>query len=266
MSSTGNIAASAIEAGSRALDITAENISNSLVDASRRERAMIVTQPYQDILGAIEGPSGNRQNVGLPPLQVGTGVRFAGTMRDCQIGASEHTKNKFDVYINGPGYVEVDMGNDTRGYVRALHLKTDSSGMLRLITDYPLTDNILVDDTKYARIEIQRDGKVVGFDTQNQANELGQLTLHHFVNEGGLAKKGDSLYVETSESGPPIQVGSTETNTSFMQGYIETSNIDPTAELVRVTKIKQYTTAATSVLRAASDIEENHVRNLGHVA
>ncbi len=63
--------------------------------------------------------------------------------------------------------------------------------------------------------------------------QIGNIQLADFINPGGLQAIGNNLYLETASSGPPT-VGDPGTNGLGVldQGFLETSNVSVTEELV----------------------------------
>jgi flagellar basal-body rod protein FlgG len=65
--------------------------------------------------------------------------------------------------------------------------------------------------------------------------QIGNIQLADFVNPVGLQNQGGNLYLETASSGPPL-VNPPGTNGLGVinQGFIETSNVSVTEELVNL--------------------------------
>jgi flagellar hook protein FlgE len=63
----------------------------------------------------------------------------------------------------------------------------------------------------------------------------GQLALASFRNTQGLADIGSNMWIETTESGPPV-VGEPSSGNfgALRSGALEDSNVDLTAELVNM--------------------------------
>jgi flagellar basal-body rod protein FlgG len=80
---------------------------------------------------------------------------------------------------------------------------------------------------------ITRDGIVEAvLRTQVQPQQIGQIELAAFINPPGLEAIGDNLFLETAASGPPQTAapGSPGMGT-LMQGFLETSNVNPVEEI-----------------------------------
>ena len=64
---------------------------------------------------------------------------------------------------------------------------------------------------------------------------VGQLELATFVNEAGLEALGDNLFVQTEASGDPIVDNpDSEGFGSILQGYLNTSNVNPVSEITEL--------------------------------
>ncbi|MBY0446043.1 MAG: flagellar hook-basal body complex protein, partial [Burkholderiales bacterium] len=65
--------------------------------------------------------------------------------------------------------------------------------------------------------------------------QLGNIQLATFINPPGLQSVGENLYLETTASGAPT-VGTPGTNGlgALNQGYVETSNVNVTEELINM--------------------------------
>jgi flagellar basal-body rod protein FlgG len=62
-----------------------------------------------------------------------------------------------------------------------------------------------------------------------------QITLHSFINPGGLRSLGANLFQETEASGAPTEANpGTEGLGTIQQRFIEVSNVDVTEELVNM--------------------------------
>jgi flagellar basal-body rod protein FlgG len=82
-------------------------------------------------------------------------------------------------------------------------------------------------------VTINPNGEViVKLSGQTTLQNVGQLQVATFPNEGGLEARGDNLFVESPSSGAP-QTGTPGTTGygSVLQGYLENSNVNPVDEI-----------------------------------
>ena len=85
-------------------------------------------------------------------------------------------------------------------------------------------------------LSVNGDGTITGKYSNQQTKVLGQVVLSSFVNPNGLESKGDNVWVETANSGPPL-TGTPGTGSklgSLVGGATEASNVNLTAELVNL--------------------------------
>jgi flagellar basal-body rod protein FlgG len=69
---------------------------------------------------------------------------------------------------------------------------------------------------------------------------VGQLEIFQFVNPQGLNLLGGSIYTQTDSSGQPIQSKPGENGAGqVLQGFLESSNVDPVKELVTLIKTQR---------------------------
>ncbi len=84
-------------------------------------------------------------------------------------------------------------------------------------------------------INIGDDGKIMARYSNGVTQAEGQLALASFRNTQGLADIGSNMWIETTESGPPV-VGEPSSGNfgALRSGALEESNVDLTAELVNM--------------------------------
>ena len=72
-------------------------------------------------------------------------------------------------------------------------------------------------------------------DGETDEINVGQLELASFVNEAGLEALGNNLFMETEASGAPvIDNPDSEGFGSILQGYLNTSNVNPVSEITEL--------------------------------
>ena len=79
------------------------------------------------------------------------------------------------------------------------------------------------------------DGSILGRYSNGQSSKLGQIALTNFANPQGLSPSGDSMWVETSDSGIALTGTPGSAGLGALQAFAkEDSNVDLTAELVNM--------------------------------
>ncbi len=80
---------------------------------------------------------------------------------------------------------------------------------------------------------ISQDGIITGVYTNGVRQEIGQLAMAGFTNQGGLEKAGENTYVQTNNSGVAnISTAGTVGKGKFIGGTLEMSNVDLTDQFV----------------------------------
>jgi len=228
--------------GLAAQDTALRTISNNLANVSttgfKRDRAQ-----FQDLLYQIQQQPGGQstQDTTLPSgLQLGTGVRVAGTQKTFTEGSLQTTDGPLDLAIQGRGFFQISMPDGTIAYSRdgTFHLNQD--GQIVTIQGYQIEPAITVPADAQS-ITIGADG-VVSAMTQGSstATQLGTIELANFVNPAGLQATGNNLFVETPASGspqtaPPGQDGIG----TIAQGMLENSNVSVVEELVNMVAVQR---------------------------
>jgi flagellar hook protein FlgE len=81
------------------------------------------------------------------------------------------------------------------------------------------------------KITIDNSGLIYGIFTNGVSRALAQITLAQFNNDSGLMKEGDTLFVESANSGQAIQgVAGQTISASISSGALEASNVDLASE------------------------------------
>jgi flagellar hook protein FlgE len=104
-------------------------------------------------------------------------------------------------------------------------------------------------------ISIGQDGTITGGFTNGQTRTLGQLILANFKAPDQLERIGSTLYTETPTSGSPtIGTPSTADRGSINAGTLEQSNVDISAEFVRMIAAQRNYEANSKVLTTADQL------------
>lgn len=223
--------------GLAAQDTQLTTIANNLANAStvgfKRDRAV-----FEDLLYQIQRQPGaqSTEETQLPSgLQLGTGVRIAGTQKEFTEGSLQITDQALDVAIDGRGFLQILQPDGTVGYTRNGQLHMDGQGQVTTANGLLLQPAITVPDNAQS-ITIGTDGTVsVRLPGQPAPQIIGNLQLVDFVNPAGLQAMGSNLFAETASSGNPI-VGTPGQNGlgELHQGMLENSNVDIVEEMVNM--------------------------------
>lgn len=250
-------AASGLKALNTRLDVIANNLANANTTGFRSSRAN-----FQDLLyveraqPGVENSNGDQRPTGL---YVGLGVKVSGTQVQFTQGSPIATDNKLDMMIEGDGFFQVTVDQDLGGgvaYTRAGNFTLNANGEIVLANDQGrrLEPQITL-DSDVRSITIDRNGRIqILRPGQTQVEQAGQIQTANFINPAGLRQIGENLFVESSASGPPV-VGEpgTESRGGIQQGYLESSNVDPTRELIELIRTQRSFELNSQTIRAADE-------------
>lgn len=252
--------------GLSAQDTALTTISNNLANVStvgfKRDTAV-----FQDLLYQIKREPGasSSQDSQLPSgLQLGTGVRVAGTAKQFTQGAMQVTERSLDLAVYGRGMFQVLMPDGSTTYTRNGQFQVNSDGEIVTANGYPLQPAITV-PTNASIVTIGTDGIVTASITgqEETVTQLGQIDLADFVNPQGLKAIGDNLFRETAASGNPIVgtpglAGLGQIN----QGSLETSNVDVVEEMVNMITTQRAYEMNSKVVTSADQMLQFITQNL----
>lgn len=248
-------AATGMKAMDTQLDVLANNLANSSTTAFKASRVNFEDLFYEERRqpGALN-TMGERTSTGL---FVGLGAQESNTQFDFSVGSPESTGQPLDVAIGGPGFFRVQthdgIGNGT-AYTRAGNFMQNRDGNLVLGTrNGPVLDPPITLPEGYEGVTIQEDGTItVRVDGQDE--EVGQVALYKFPNPHGLRPEGGNLYTITEASGDEITGNPLEPGFGgLIQNHLESSNVDPVNELIRMIRTQRAFELNSQTIRAADE-------------
>lgn len=165
--------------------------------------------------------------------------------RDTSNGAVRTTDNPFDLAITGPGYFPVETPFGTR-YTKSGNFQIDSQGTLVTTQGYPVLGNdggrITVPDN-VSRVVINGLGQITA-----DGNDVGQVGLAEFENEQTMERLGNTLY-NAKEAPIPAE------RSRILQGAIESANVNPISELIRVQEISRSVGSTAKFIETMYDLQ-----------
>ena len=211
------------------VDVISNNIANMNTTAYTKRRAEFNDLLYQNIIRP--GSASTSSDTIVPSgIQLGLGVRTAA-------GTSlTNANNTLDLAIRGRGYFQIELpeGKGT-AYTRDGAFQRNGDGVIVTHDGYVVQPEITIPDDA-VEIYVNNSGEVwIKQDGETDETNVGQLELATFPNEAGLEAMGQNLFLETEASGAPIiDNPDTESFGSVLQGYLETSNVNPVAEITEL--------------------------------
>ena len=212
------------------VEVISNNIANMNTVAFKRQRAEFQDLLYQTLETA--GAQTSDQGTIVPTgVQIGAGVKAGSVYRISTQGALTRTDNKYDLAIDGRGYLQVLTPQGDTAYTRAGNLAINDQGQLVTQDGYQIQPAISIPQDALD-VVISKSGQVQVTQASGTPTVVGTLELATFVNEGGLIAQGSNLFKESGASGPPTTgtPGSVGLGT-LLQGYTEASNVDAVAEI-----------------------------------
>ena len=164
------------------------------------------------------------------------GVRTAAIYRITGGTGLTNTNNSLDLAIQGRGYFQIELPEGKGiAYTRDGAFQKNGDGVIVTHDGYIVQPEITIPDDA-TEVYINNSGEVwVKQDGETDEVNVGQLELATFVNEAGLEAMGQNLLLETQASGAPIVDNpDVEGFGSILQGYLETSNVNPVSEITEL--------------------------------
>ena len=282
-------AISGLKVNQTMLDVTANDLANVNTVGYKAARTT-----FQDSLAQLQrGAAGaNQSSGGSNALQVGLGVQLGSVDNLMTGGAPQTTGNPLDVYIQGPGWLRVGLGDGRTvptdfQYTRAGNLNVNASGQLTTEDGHYIvglgatatpdgsggftyapnaTDSYLTIPPGSTDVTIGQDGGVSYIDQDSRSGTFGQrvtagyLALAKFSNENGLQRTGGSLWTASASTGAPT-VGTPNTN-GFGQtnaGMLEMSNVDLATEFTTMITAQRGFQANSRVISTADQMLQDLV-------
>ncbi len=265
------------------LDVIGNNISNVNTYGFKKGRT-IFSDLYSQTVSGASAPTTTRG--GVNPKQVGLGSQLAAIDTIHTAGSTQFTGNTLDLAIEGDGFFIVkDAGNNPNNtYTRSGNFYLDKSGSLvdsngkflygysapRLNTtnddrNYPNAENAptgtevtnltIKIPTDAQSISVGNDGKVLFVNAAGDLKYAGQLIMAKFPNTGGLEKKGNNYFTESSNSGAPLTATATQSGMGAVKsGSLEMSNVDLSEEFTEMIVAQRGFQANTRIITTSDEI------------
>ncbi len=217
----------------RQMDVVANNIANSSTTGFKREGTL-----FAEVIERLP-ESGQKLSMSSDPA----------TFTDMSEGSIAETGDPLNVAILGRGLIAVDRDGETV-YTRDGRFAVNPAGELALLTGERVLDagGAPVQIPQNAtRIAIAADGTLSA-----DGRTIGQLGLFD-TQAARLERIGNGLF-RTDEPLPAVQPPLIAIQRPrFAQGFLETSNVNPVVELVRMIEIQRAYELGQNVLQAEHD-------------
>ena len=251
-------AATGLSALGTELDVIANNLANVNTDGFKGSRVNFEDLLYQEReLPGVENTDGVRKPTGI---FIGLGTQVSGTQLDLSQGSPIATGNPLDLTIDGNGYFQVQVDDDRAeggiAYTRAGNFTVNEEGDIVLATSEGrrLEPQINIPDG-VQNVSVNANGEVTGLVPGDaEPTVFGEIELADFTNPGGLKPLGENLFAETAATGPPITgEPDSEGFGRILSGFVESSNVDATTELVKLIRTQRAFEMNSQTIRAADE-------------
>lgn len=243
------------------LTTVANNLANASTVGFKRDRAV-----FEDLLYQIQRQPGaqSTEETQLPSgLQLGTGVRVAGTQKQFTEGSLQVTNQALDVAIDGRGFLQILQPDGTIGYTRDGQLHLDGQGQIVTANGLLLQPAVTIPQDAQS-ITIGTDGTITARLPGNAVPQaIGNVLVADFVNPAGLQAIGSNLFLETASSGNPI-TGTPGQNGlgELQQGMLENSNVDIVEEMVNMITTQRAYEMNSKVVSTSDQMLQYITQNL----
>lgn len=251
-------AISGLNAHQQMLDITANNVANVNTSGFKGSSTVFEDTLSQTLAG---GGAPTATSGGTDPMQVGLGVKLAGTSLNFTQGSSQATGVTSNMLINGDGFFVVNK-NGQQMYTRAGAFALDSAG--NLVTP----DGAMADDTTgavinlsglttgaYVSWSIDASGRINAVDGAGVTTQLSQIGVATFANPNGLEKVGGTCFQASPNSGvASIGAANSGSRGSISSGYVEMSNVDLSQELTNLIISERGFQANSKVITTSDEV------------
>lgn len=186
-----NSAASGMNAQQAQIESIANNLANIQTTGYKKSRV-----EFQDLLyETLQEPGAKTSAQTQSPvgIQRGLGVKISGIQRNFEMGPPQHTKRSLDLFIKGDGFFVIQLPNGDTAYTRDGSLHKSATGRIETIDGYALQPDMNLPSNANS-IEISEDGIAYANLGGGQRQQLGQIQLARFVNNGGLKAMGQNLF------------------------------------------------------------------------
>jgi len=248
------IAASGMMAQTRNTEIIANNLANMNTTAFQRSRADFSDLLYKTI-ARPESTSSQAGELINPTVFAGMGVQIISAYRISEPGALTQTSGTFDLAVRGEGYFPIQRPNGEVGYTRAGRFEVNQDGILVTSQGFIVDPGVSIPPNA-TDITVNNSGEILAkLPGQDTPTNVGSLQLAQFPNPAGLRAEGDSLFTETDASGAAL-IGTPGADSlgEILQGYIETSNVNPIDEITTMIKAQRAYDMNAKMMSAADQM------------
>ncbi len=246
------------------MDALSNNLANVNLNGYKKDTSIHKAFPEMLIRrmndnGLYKFPLGSAE---IAPIvgKLGTGVEQNEVFTVFTQGALKETENPFDMALEGKGFFAVDTPTGER-YTRNGAFTLGKEGMLLTKEGFPVMgekgpikikeNNFIIDQKgrifKNSRFPDDPQRLISMIENEWDETELiDTIKLVNFKRDRYLRKQGNSLWIDTTESGTAEIMK--DTATKVRQGFVEGSNVNPVKEMVNMIEVNRAYEANQKVI------------------
>jgi flagellar basal-body rod protein FlgG len=249
-----HIAGTGMMAQQTNVEVISNNIANMSTTGYKRRRAEFQDLIYQN-LRRVGSQSADTGSVLPSGAQVGLGVKTGAVYRINEQGNLSQTGNRFDIAVRGNGFFQVQLPSGETAYTRDGTFALSPEGVIVTADGFVVQPGITI-PANATDVTINASGEVLAkIDGQIAPQNVGQLQLAIFANEGGLEAIGDNLLLATPGSGQPQQgAPGSPGYGAVLQGFVETSNVNVVTEITNLITAQRAYEMNSRVISASDEM------------
>jgi flagellar basal-body rod protein FlgG len=249
-----SVAATGMMAQQMHVEVISNNIANMTTAGYKRRRPEFQDLLYQNHR-RIGGASSDLGTIIPAGVQIGLGVKPAAVYRIHEQGNMVATDNPLDLAIQGDGYFVVELPTGDIAYTRDGSFQMSPEGLLVTADGYTVSPGIVVPEDAVQVIVNASGGVQAKIQGQNDPVDLGQIETAIFANDVGLEAVGNNFYIETPASGPAlVATPGTAGYGELLQAFIESSNVNPVAEITALITAQRAYDLNSKVITASDEM------------
>jgi flagellar basal body rod protein FlgG len=245
-------AAAAMNASARWQEVIAENLATSSIPGARKRQLS-----FSSVEAGL-APAGIAQPTGgfvIPRAQ--TSINF-------EQGMSRPTGIATDLAIEGPGFFEVQLPNGSRAFTRDGEFHINAQGQLTTKQGYlVLGNNLVLGDNAPLQFDSNNANPIAiapGGEVSQGGEDKGRILMFEFKDPRQLTLIGDGYFIADN---PRIRPLPSSPATQIRQGFLETSNTSPTAEMANLITSMRMFEANQKVMQTQDDRMGKIISDLG---
>jgi len=248
------IAASGMMAQQRNTEVVANNLANMNTTGYQRRRTEFADLIY---VNSNRPPSVSSSAGKVVPggVQSGLGVSMAAVYRVQEQGSLSSTSNTLDMAIQGKGFFQVLLPNGDTAFTRDGSFQLNGQGDLVTHDGFAVQPALNI-PPEAIDVTINSSGEVLVLVAGDKVPKtVGTVQIASFPNGAGLEALGDNLFKETRASGTAsVSTPGTIGLGTVLQGFVETSNVDPIEEIAALIAAQRAYEMNSKVIQTADQM------------